>query len=236
MFDDADMFAWLDDQPTPDVEPRDPYVTSAQLETPIVFSKRAAKREFIAGLRKEALTALIPALPPPDVDLWIVSNGAGAETRHGINADVFDFGSFLPVLVGYLGNTNIHAYISTWTCARTHTKTILDMLADGRLKTLFFASDPYFAKREATIFSEFAIGCEKYGDRARILCWKNHCKIFALANEDESRTCVISGSANATSQPRSEQYVLTAAPEVYRFYRDEFFEAMAANAKAKQNA
>lgn len=40
-----------------------------------------------------------------------------------------------------------------------------------------------------------------------------------------------SGKANLSAQPRCEQYVLTTAPDVYQFFRDEFFEAMIGHAE-----
>lgn len=202
------------------------YETRRQLLSPIIRERKQAQRKFISGLKKEALNALIPRLPDIDTDLWIVSNGSGAEVRHGINPLAFDFGSFIPHIVNMLGDKGCKAYVSTWTAARTHTLTMLDMLADGRLQALTFASDPYFSRREAAIYSEFVLGLAKYPGRARYLAWKNHCKVISIANHDDTRFCSITGSANLSSQPRTESYVLSTHPCVFQFFRDEFFEVM----------
>ena len=59
--------------------------TAAQLRQPLKYERKEAKRLFTNGLKKQALTELIPALPPPDTDVYLIGNGAGAEVRHGIN-------------------------------------------------------------------------------------------------------------------------------------------------------
>lgn len=209
-------FAWLAE---------DYEVTSArQLPRPVTYARRHARRTFISGLKKEALTALIPELPPPDVDLYVIGNGAGAEIRHGINPQAFDFGSFIPHIVRMLGDHNCIAYVSTWTMARQHSLTLLQMVDDERLCRLTVLTDPYFQRREAAIAAELITGLQ--ARQQRYLAFKNHVKCIAIATGDESRTCVVTGSANLSAQPRCEQYVLTTAPDVYRFYRDEFFERM----------
>ena len=203
--------------------------TARQLKRPLTHARRAAKREFISGLKREALNQLIPTLPPPDTDLYVVGNGAGAEIRHGINPLAFDFGSFIPHIVEQLGGANCTAYISTWTANANHVKTLIDMLDDGRLTALTMATDPYFKTREAAVCNQLITGILRHTPRARFLAWKNHCKIICIANADQTRFCTVTGSANLSAQPRTEQYVLTTAPDVYRFYVSEFFEVMFTN-------
>lgn len=106
--------------------------TARQLKRPLTHERRAAKREFISGMKREALNQLIPTLPPPDTDLYVVGNGAGAEIRHGINPLAFDFGSFIPHIVEQLGGANCTAYISTWTANANHVNTLIDMLAGAK--------------------------------------------------------------------------------------------------------
>jgi hypothetical protein len=225
------MFDFLTDQ---DDQDDDSLITSRQLDHPKVHHHRTAKREFRAALHKEALTEIIGELPPPDTDVFIVSNGAGSEIRHGINPLAFSFGDFIPHLVKMLGDRQCTAYISTWTAARTHTLTMLEMLEDGRLESLTFCSDPYFSRREAAIYAEFVTGLQRYPGRTRYLAWKNHVKLICISNPD-GQCCTISGSANLSAQPRCEQYVLTTAPDVYNFYRDEFFLEMISRAKDDQS-
>ena len=210
--------------------------TNRQLKTPKLHARKDARRVKVNGLKRQALTELIPELPPPDTDLYIIGNGSGAEVKHGLNPSAFDFGSFVPVLVGMLGNSKCKAYISTWTLNRDHALTMLELLDNGNIDELVFFSDPYLQKRNPSIAATLINGIQKHPDRARILFFKNHAKIIAIANADESQTVVVSGSANMSSQPRVENYVLTTAPEVYRFFVDEFFNAMLRGGKKNGRA
>jgi hypothetical protein len=214
-------FSWLDDD-------RPALETDAQLPQPIVTARQVTRRAFVAGLKREALSELIPQLPPPDTDLYVIGNGAGAEIRHGINPQAFDFGSFVPVVVRLLGEVGCTAYVSTWTMNRGHAKTFLQMLDDGRLAALTVVTGRYFKRRESTIYTELVSGLQARGQR--YLAFANHCKIIAVANADSTRFCTITGSANLSAQPRCEQYVLTTAPAVYRFFVDQFFEAILTHA------
>lgn len=217
----ADDLSWMLGTGGPDSN-RPELETPRGLSKPQLHYRKQARRQFISGLKREALNELIPELPPPDTDLYVIGNGAGAEVRHGINPLAFDFGSFLPVCVGYLG-TGCTAYISTWTMNRGHCKTMLEMLDDSRLSALTVITDQYFKRREAAIAAELINGLIDRGQR--YLAFKNHVKCIAISAPD-GRTCTITGSANLSAQPRCEQYVLTTAPEVYAFFRDAFFEAM----------
>lgn len=222
-------FDWLDGDVFGDETEHE---TARQLSKPLLHARKAKRREFITGLKREALTELIGELPPPDTDLWIVSNGSGAEKKWhtgGIDVQAFDFGSFLPVLVKMLGDRDVIGYVSTWTMNAQHGKNMIAMLADGRLAALTVFTDPYFSRREAVVYAQLVTGLQRYPDRGRYLSFKNHVKSIALAAPD-GRTCVIVGSANLSAQPRCEGYVLSTAPDVYQFYRDEFFEAMLAHA------
>jgi hypothetical protein len=227
MFDDND-FSWVDSGDLFAAE-GDELETTRQLATPRTYARRNTKRQFVNGLKREALNDLIPVLPPPDTDLYVIGNGAGAEVRHGINLQAFDFGSFIPHIVEMLGGRDCTAYISTWTMNRQHTKTMIEMLGDGRLQALTVVTDPYFKRREAAVAAELITGLQQHG--GRFLAFKNHVKAICISNP-AGRTCTVTGSANLSAQPRCEQYVLTTALEVYHFFVSEFFEAMVSNAKS----
>ncbi len=223
---DSDLdFSWLDLDPFAD--DGGDLETARQLERPLTHARREAKREFISGLKREALNELIPVLPPPDVDLYVIGNGAGAEIRHGVNPLAFDFGSFIPHVVRMLGDSGCTAYVSTWTMARGHALTMLQMLDDGRLSDLTVFTDPYFKRREAAIAAELITGLLDRGQR--FLAFKNHCKILALSNP-QGRCCTIMGSANLSAQPRTENYTLTTASDVYAWVVRDFFLAILNNA------
>lgn len=197
--------------------------TPRQLANPLVHPHVVNKRQFVNGLKKEALNKLIPVLPPPDTDLYIVGNGAGAEMKHGVNPLAFDFGTFIPHIVERLGNQGCTAYISSWTMNRTHVKSLLELFDASALTHITVFTDPYFKRREAAIANELIVGLLNRGQR--FLAFKNHIKCIAICNP-AGDCCTITGSANLSSQPRCEQYNLTTAPDVHAFYREQFFEAM----------
>jgi hypothetical protein len=231
MFDDDDdlNFDWLDNGGAFDDEGSE-LETSRQLRNPIKTFRRARRKEFINGLKREALNQLIPELPPPDVDLWIVSNGSGAEVRHGINPLAFDFGSFIPHIVRMLGDKDCEAYVSSWTMNENHVKSMIAMLDDGRLSKLTVFADPYFARRTPPIYAQLVTGLQKHGARGRYLAFKNHVKCIAIRHDAPSSAditaCTITGSANLSAQPRAEQYVLSTDPNVCLFFIRDFFEVM----------
>jgi hypothetical protein len=218
-----DLFADMDALVT-----ADELETTRQLDRPLVYARREAKRQFINGLRRQALTDLIPTLPPPDTDLYVVGNGAGAERRSAVGgiAECFDFGTFIPHLVEMLGGQGCIAHVSTWVMNRNHALNLIEMLDDGRIARLTVLTDPYFKTREAANCATLITGMQRHGQRARFLALKNHVKAICIASADGSRTATVTGSANLSAQPRCEQYVLTTDPGVYQFFVTQFFEAL----------
>lgn len=112
-----------------------------------------------------------------------------------------------------------------------HVKSMVEMLTDGRLSDLAVMVDPYFARRTPAIYAQLITGLQAHGGRFK--AFKNHCKIIAIAAPD-GRTCVIMGSANLSAQPRTENYTLSTAPDLYQWVRDEFFERMLTNAQRNE--
>ena len=205
------------------------FVTDRRLKENITHARRVRRREFVNGLKKQALNRLIPNLPPPDTDVYIVSNGSGAEKKWmagGVDPEVFDFGTFIPHLVDLLGSKGCIGWVSTWTMNRNHALTLTEMLADGRFEKLTVFTDPYFQRRTPAVAAVLIEGLQRFPGRGRYLAFKNHVKLICIASADENRVAVVSGSANLSAQPRCEQYVLTASLDVYEFYKREFFEAM----------
>lgn len=207
--------------------------TAVTLPRPLKHERKEAKRLFTNGLKKQALTELIPTLPPPNTDVYLIGNGAGAEVRHGINPLAFDFGTFIPYLVDMLGGRDCIGYVSSWTMNANHAKSMIELLATGAIRELTVFTDPYFQRREPAVAAQLITGMQAYPDRARYLAFKNHVKAIALAGPD-GRTVVITGSANLSAQPRCEQYILTTAAEVYRWITAEFFEEMLTHARANE--
>jgi len=197
--------------------------SSDNLKRPKLHERKEAKRLFINGMKKEALTKLITKLPSPDTDLYIVGNGAGAEKIVGRSVDAFDFGTFIPHLVEMLGNTDITAYISTWAMNRNHALSIIELLDNHNITKLAIVTDPYFTRRESAVANTLIEGIQKH--KQIFLTFKNHVKCIALKNK-HGQTVTITGSANLSAQPRCEQYILTTSTDVYEFFVNEFFEAM----------
>lgn len=198
--------------------------TTDNLRAPIRYDQRAAKRQYVNGLKKQALTELIRELPPPDTVVYIMSNGSGSTYRLTGDPLAFEFGHFIPVLVDMLGGTGCTAYISTWTMARQHALNLLDMVDTGKLASLAVMTDPYFLRRESAIANQLVTGILARGQRFK--AFKNHVKAVALASADGERTACVLASANLSSQPRAENFTLSTDPGLYRFLRNEFFEVM----------
>lgn len=216
------MFDLFDDPENAD----DEFISHRQLAKSIRHERKAARREFVAGLRHEALIQLIPTLPPPDTDLWIVSTGDGAQGMAGTKREKsFDFGDFIPHVVSMFG-AGCDVFVSTWTANHEHVTRLAEMLKTGEIARLTFLSDPYFQQRTPAIAAALFFALADYPDRARYKLLKNHCKVICIRDAAQTRYCSITGSANLNMQPRAEQYNLSTAPDVYNFLTEQFFEAM----------
>lgn len=210
-----------------DFEPLDPddqLETTDNLTAPIRHDRKTAKRQFVNGLKKQALTELVRELPPPDTDVYILSNGSGSTYRVGGDPLAFEFGHFIPVLVDMLGGNGCTLYVSTWTMNRQHALNILDMVDTGKIARLAVMTDPYFLQRESAVANQLVTGIKQR--KQRFLAFKNHVKALAIANADNTQFTVVTGSANLSSQPRAENFILSTDPGLYWFLVSEFFEVM----------
>lgn len=218
-----------------DFDAPDPTMASEGLTTSLAFERKVNRRATLASLKKDNLAKLVPVLPSPDSDLHILGNGEGAETARGIiDSGKFDFGSFIPHLVGLMGNKDITCYCSTWVMNMAHVEMLLGMLQRGELATLSILTDPFFKRRHtSSIAAQLVSGLSAFGERGRILFFKNHAKILCLSNADQTAFVSVAGSSNLTSVQRVENYVLSTAEDVYRFYTVQFFEAMFSKAQTK---
>lgn len=203
----------------------------ARLPTKPVAEKMMTKYKFINGLRREALSQLIDELPAPDTTIYILSNGAGAERQDGSDREVFDFGAFIPVLVGLAGG-RCDVFISTWTMNRRGALALADMLRRGEARRLVLAIDQYFNKRSPDIAKILYDAMIETG-RGDYITFRNHAKVLAIANENGC--VVVTGSANLSSQPRIEQYTLTTSPDVFEFFKTNLFHWAIAQAKNRND-
>ena len=208
-----------------DLDTGEDIVDAKGLRRDAMMLRRLEKRRFINAQKLQGLEQIIPTLPPPDADLFIITTGLGAEVgSHAISKSP-DLGTFIPYLVRQLGDKDCTAYISTWTCNHFHSLAMLELLDAGKLKSLTYFSDPYFMQRSPAIATPLIEGLKARGQRVKL--WKNHTKLIAVSNADQTRTCVIQSSANLSAQPRAEQLHLTTSPDVYQWITHEFFEAIA---------
>jgi hypothetical protein len=218
MFDDDNDLSWVDS--APELE------TDEQLERPIFHQRRAKQREFVNGLKKQSLNELIPLLPPPDVEMYILTNGSGGTYRlHDMAQHCFEFGHFVPVIAERLGG-QCDLYAATWTMNRSHGLNLLQCLDDGRLRSVTLFTDNYWRRRESAVANEVIAGLMDRGQR--YLAFKCHTKVIAMCNADETRFCNLFSSCNFSSQPRSENITLNTDPETFYWLRTEYFEAMLA--------
>lgn len=212
---DTDSLDWLDGG---DLE------TTYQLPRPVTQERRIERREFVNGLKKQALNELIPVLPPPEVEMYILTNGSGGTYRlHGTAAGIFEFGHFIPVLAEMLGG-QCDLYAATWTMNRAHGKELLQCLDDGRLCSVTLFTDMYWKRREAAVANEVITGLQARGQR--YLAFKCHTKVIAMASAAGERCCNVFSSCNFSSQPRSENITLNTDPSTFEWLKTDYFEAM----------
>lgn len=210
---DGDL-SWIDSQD---------FITTQNLPTPIRYDRKRAKAEYINGLKKQVLSDLLKELPPPDTDVYILSNGSGGTYHIGdANPKAFEFGHFIPVLCELLGNKGVTAYISTWTMNRWHALNMLQMLDDGILSSLSVLTDPYFLQRESVVANTLVEGLMKRHQRFK--AFKNHVKAVCLS--DGSQVVSILASANLSAQPRAENFTLSTDSGLHTFLVSQFFEVM----------
>lgn len=188
-----------------------------------VTLKQKSKYQFVNGLRKQTLNQLIPALPEPGTDIYLLSNGAGAERKNGSDRGVFDFGAFVPYLVDMVApDGGAHVYISTWTMNRRAADALVKMIKQDEISQLVVCVDQYFNKREKELASYLCEAMIQCGDQHRYFTFRNHAKVICVSGPD-APTATVTGSANLSSQPRIEQYILSTSPLVYEFFVENLF-------------
>lgn len=189
----------------------------AEMPPTILTAKVQRRYAHINGLRRETLNELIPELPEPGVDLYVVTNGGGVARRGG----VFDLGAFVPHVAERLG-TPVEVFISTWAINRRTADVLGRALRSGEIARLVMLLDRSLAARDAETAKLLYDACVETG-RGRFVVFRNHAKIIAVRSLETERVAVITGSANISSEPRVEQFVMTTSPEVFAFFREGLF-------------
>jgi hypothetical protein len=183
--------------------------------------RKVEERNRILALKRQAISRFIPELPPPDTDIWIIGNSEASHKALLAGQDeIFELGHFIPVLVERVGPPAEELYISTWGINRDHIETLFGLYDTGLVKRITFVTDRSFQSRHPEVATPLYEGLEERGQR--LGAFRNHVK--AIAVKGQERVAIIMGSANLSSQPRAENYVLSTAPELYEWLTDEFFE------------
>jgi hypothetical protein len=171
--------------------------------------QKALKRSQRRILKRASLRSELAHLPEK------------GETLHIIGEGTYDFFTWIPVIQDILG-TPITLYASTWTMNRPNVVELFELFDIGKLSSVNMLTGLYFKQRESSVFSALITGMRKRGQRYG--AFKNHTKITLITNGDIY--LVIEGSANFTSNPRAEQYILTNDQTTYDFFQNWFDEML----------
>lgn len=167
-------------------------------------------REFKAVKANEYLHQVLTGLPELGT------------TWHCISNSRFNFWSFVPAVLAYLGNYTTTLHIATWTTNNVNSKELIDLYDSGKIGKVVFVVGNYFKVREAPVYNFLA---SKLLERKQtIISGEHHAKILLLQNEEHYIT--IESSANLTSNPRTEQFCYSNDKDLYHFYKS-WFESLA---------
>ena len=170
--------------------------------------KMEARREFRRLDQHEQLLQVIPKPPEPGVSMHVIGTG------------LYDFWTFVPQMIQWVGGRADELYCSTWTMNRNNVVELFTLWDDGRINphAVTFLTGEYFKRRETSVYAYLVEGLRQRGGRFR--AFMNHAKVLMLKHENSGTFLVCEGSANLTANPRLEQYVLTNDRALYDFHRN----------------
>ena len=165
-----------------------------------------AKRAMLRVEREARLADLMPGPPKAGHQVHIVS---GAK---------FDFWTWVPVMIDWLAGVE-HLYCSTWTLSRGNAKELFALWDAGKIPkaAVRILTGTYFKRRESAVYAYLVEGLRARGGRYR--AFQNHAKVLLLANAKRKTWLTVESSANLTSNPRLEQYVITNDRGLHDFHR-----------------
>ncbi len=178
-----------------------------------------AKRRMLRAKREDGLRDVLDGLP------------AAGEQLHIVSAAKFDYWTWVPVLINWLGTAD-HLYCTTWALSRNNARELFTLWDSGAItsQAVNILTGTYFKSRESDVYAYLVDGLRSRGGRYR--AFANHSKVLLLANAKRKTWLTIEGSANLTGNPRVEQYVLTNNRELHDFHRAWMDEVLAAEADA----
>jgi len=213
MFDVPDGILDLLSNPLP-IEPTpDPLQTPNGIKS-IRMLRHDAKQRFLNMMKQETLSAVMDSLPATGEVLHVVSNGK------------FDFWTWVPVLIRLSGGKVEHLFASTWTLSRANANEMLRMLNAGDIGMVTLLTGEEFKSRETAVYGTLVEGLLK--KHQRYMSCPNHAKVLLLRNSATATWLTVEGSANFTSNPRIENYVITNERSVFEFHHawmEEIFSA-----------
>lgn len=205
LLDGASLAAHLAESEAGDIETdRQPSPRAVRLD---------ARRRFARVRQREALRDVLPTPPAP------------GEQYHIISAAKWDFWTWVPEMITWLGGRTDWLYCSTWTANRAGIIEMFELCDAGAIGSIGFLTGVYFKRRESAVYATLLGGLRRRGFRYR--AFPNHAKILLLSNEARGDWLTVEGSANLTSNPRTEQYCITNDQALWAFYRDWFEESLA---------
>jgi hypothetical protein len=188
-----------------------PPVDDRVLEAPpsAVTAIRIKKLELIRVSREENLRKIFPT----------IEDGC---SYHFISSGDIDAMSYLTMIIERHGPI-AELYASTWTMSRQDVELLDRYLADGHIRKVTFFTGEYFKSRETSVYASLLEVINRHNDRLKL--FRNHCKLLVLRTTHDLYV-TIEGSANFTTNPRSEQTVITPGRQLFEFYKNWFEEML----------
>jgi len=200
-------FAWHEEE----LDAGDVAVTSAR-------EIRIKKVEMMRVAREANLARVFPAKLEEGFSYHIISSG-----------DI-DALSYLSVLLERNGPFD-HLYASTWTMSREDVRLLARYLEEGAIGKLIQFTGEYFASRETSVYAQLIEMIAQHpGSRVRL--FRNHCKLLVAAHTETGFYVTCEGSANFTTNPRTEQTTITVSRSLHDFYVNWFDELLARDDRA----
>jgi hypothetical protein len=184
--------------------------TAGQI-TPRSIRKFYKRKTEIQG-QQDSLRDILQTYPAPN------------ESVHVLSAAKFNFWTCCPVMVDWIGATE-DLYISTWTANRNNVVELFQLFDAKKITgRIIFITGLYFKSREPAVFAMLAEGLLRRGGKLK--AFENHAKVMLLNNAECGVWLSIEGSANLTSNPRLEQFVITNDKDLHNFHASWMQEAL----------
>ena len=127
------------------------------------------KRQMVRVAQQEKLKEIVTECPLP------------GEQVHVVSASKFDFWTWVPVMIDWLGVTE-NLYCSTWTANRQGVVDLLKIWDEKKITgRVNFVTGLYFKRRETSVYATLVEGLLKRGGRYK--AFETHAKVLLLKNE-----------------------------------------------------